>query len=85
MGLPVRLVLGLCHSGPAIRLVFDGFMSAIRTRTPEEVEHLLQTCGTDLDVQEWEVRSGKVLFLWPFGYLHWIVGLKKQKEDKSKR
>ena len=60
-------------------LVFDGFISALRTRTPEEVEHLLQTCGADPgSVAEWEIRSGKVLFLQPFGYLHWIVGLKKQ-------
>ncbi len=28
-------------------LVFDGFVSALRTRTPQEVEVLLRTCGAE--------------------------------------
>ncbi|KAK3945679.1 hypothetical protein QBC46DRAFT_302907 [Diplogelasinospora grovesii] len=62
-------------------LVFDGWMSALRTRTPDEVEVLLRTCGAGTPEEiskHWEVRSGKSMFLWPFGYLNWIIVLRKQ-------
>ncbi|RYP43368.1 hypothetical protein DL768_009962 [Monosporascus sp. mg162] len=52
-------------------LVFDGLISSLRTRTPEEVEALLRTCGAD--VTGWEVRSGRQQFLWPCGYMSWII------------
>ncbi|KAF7531333.1 hypothetical protein G7054_g8964 [Neopestalotiopsis clavispora] len=56
-------------------LVFDGIISSLRTRTPEEVEILLRTCGAD--TSEWEIKSGRERFLWPTGYLNWIVCTKK--------
>ncbi|KAI1473021.1 uncharacterized protein F4812DRAFT_36210 [Daldinia caldariorum] len=56
-------------------LVFDGLVSCLRTRTAHEVEALLRTCGANTD--GWEVKSGKEQFLWPCGYLHWIIGTKK--------
>ncbi|OTB11132.1 hypothetical protein K445DRAFT_322319 [Daldinia sp. EC12] len=56
-------------------LVFDGLISCLRTRTADEVEALLRTCGANSD--GWEVKSGKEQFLWPFGYLHWIICTKK--------
>ncbi|KAK5995201.1 hypothetical protein PT974_03599 [Cladobotryum mycophilum] len=52
-------------------IVFDGFMSAMRTRTPEEVESLLRGCGADTSL--WEVRSGRQMFVYPWGYMNWIV------------
>lgn len=57
-------------------LVFDGIISSLRTRTPEEVEVLLRTCGAD--TRDWEIKSGRERFLWPTGYLNWIVCTKKQ-------
>jgi hypothetical protein len=57
-------------------LVFDGYISALRTRTPEEVEVMLRSCGAK-DADKWEVQSGRPLHLWPIGYLNWIVCLKK--------
>jgi hypothetical protein len=59
-------------------LVFDGWVSSLRTRTPKEVEALLRTCGADKDdISRWEVRSGRDMHLWPTGYLTWIVCEKK--------
>lgn len=61
-------------------LLFDGWMSCLRTRTPDEVEALLRTCGAaggDDEIDRWEVRSGSELFMWPVGKLHWIICIKK--------
>lgn len=59
-------------------LVFDGWMSMLRTRTPDEVEALLRTCGASTaDTDAWELRSGEVRHLWPCGYMKWIVCTKK--------
>jgi hypothetical protein len=61
-------------------LVVDGWVSALRTRTPDEVEALLRSCGADGGPEElacWQIRSGKELFLWPGGYLNWIICLRK--------
>lgn len=52
-------------------LVFDGYVSSIRTRTPDEVEALLRSCGADAG--DWEVRSGSERHLWPCAYLNWII------------
>ncbi|CAM1501848.1 Fc.00g038320.m01.CDS01 [Cosmosporella sp. VM-42] len=52
-------------------LIFDGFMSSIRTRTPDEIEALLRSCGAD--TSEWELKSGSERHLWPCGYLNWII------------
>lgn len=56
-------------------LVFDGLISCLRTRTADEVEALLRTCGADTD--DWEIQSGKERFLWPCGYLNWIICTRK--------
>ncbi|KAI0449867.1 hypothetical protein F5B21DRAFT_27167 [Xylaria acuta] len=58
-------------------LVFDGFISSVRTRTADEVEVLLRTCGTAGDTVDWIVQSGSEAFLWPCGHLTWIICTKK--------
>ncbi|KAF4467188.1 hypothetical protein FALBO_5971 [Fusarium albosuccineum] len=52
-------------------LIWDGIVSSLRTREPEEVGALLRSCTPDLT--GWEFRSGKESFLWPCGYLNWII------------
>ncbi|KAM0265658.1 hypothetical protein ACHAQJ_000092 [Trichoderma viride] len=52
-------------------LVFDGLVSCLRTRTPGEMENLLRGCGAD--TSSWEMRSGRCKFIWPFGYLSWVI------------
>lgn len=72
---PIRLFfVYLCPIVPFV-LVFDGLVSSLRTRTPEEVEVLLRTCGAD--TRDWEIKSGRERFLWPTGELNWIVCTKK--------
>ncbi|KAI0421563.1 hypothetical protein F5X98DRAFT_328662 [Xylaria grammica] len=58
-------------------LVFDGLISSIRTRTADEVEVLLRTCGAD-DTVDWIVHSGSETFLWPCGHLTWVICTKKR-------
>jgi hypothetical protein len=75
---PSRLFfIYLCPIVPFV-LVFDGIISSLRTRTPEEVEVLLRTCGAS--TSDWVVRSGREKFMWPFGYLNWVACTKKQQE-----
>ncbi|KJR86347.1 uncharacterized protein SPSK_02639 [Sporothrix schenckii 1099-18] len=65
-------------------LVFDGWMSMLRTRTPDEVEALLRTCGASTaDTDAWDLRSGEVQHLWPCGYMKWIVCTKKGPATKA--
>ncbi|KAF5008620.1 hypothetical protein FDECE_5110 [Fusarium decemcellulare] len=52
-------------------LMWDGIVSSLRTREPEEVEALLHGCNSNL--AGWEFRTGKERFLWPFRYLNWII------------
>lgn len=56
-------------------LVFDGLVSSVRTRTSDEVEALLRTCGAD--TTGWELKSGRQRFLWPTGYMSSIICTKK--------
>lgn len=63
-------------------LVFDGWVSMLRTRTPEELEALLRTCGADTVAADgsstWELRHGTTQYLRPTGYLNWFIATKKQ-------
>ena len=60
-------------------LVFDGLVSSARTRTPDEVAALLRTCGAaDAETGRWHLRSGRRRFLWPCGYMSWIICTKKR-------
>lgn len=55
-------------------LVFDGWVSALRTRTPDEVEALMRTCGvSEKELAAWEVRSGRECHLPPVADLNWII------------
>ncbi|KAK2030443.1 hypothetical protein LX32DRAFT_638154 [Colletotrichum zoysiae] len=60
-------------------LVFDGFISALRTRTPDEVEALMKSCGARTD--GWEFKSGSEPHMPPFGHVKWIVAEKISSRD----
>lgn len=55
---------------------FDGFVSTLRCRTPEELRELLRQ--PDLDVSEWEFTSGNRMMIWPFLHIYWFMGVRKQ-------
>lgn len=54
-------------------LVVDGWISGIRTRTPEEVRELLDTCGSKTTADDWVITAGRTKHMWPCGYLNWII------------
>ncbi|RDL37105.1 Uncharacterized protein BP5553_04538 [Venustampulla echinocandica] len=56
-------------------LVFDGYVSSLRTRSAEEVQALMKACGAPSD--GWVVKSGHEQHTWPTGYMTWIIGIKK--------
>ena len=58
-------------------LIFDGWVSSLRTRTPEEVEILLRTCGAT-GTEEWELQSGYETHMRPIGKMNWIICCKKE-------
>ncbi|KAK4189337.1 hypothetical protein QBC35DRAFT_493398 [Podospora australis] len=79
-GSPLALVFTyLIPILPAV-LVFDGWMSSLRTRTPEEVVALLKDCGAEggeEEIAKWEVKSGRETFMWPVGRVHWFIATRK--------
>lgn len=58
-------------------LVFDGYVSSLRTRSSEEVQALMKECGASCD--DWLVRSGHEVHTYPTGYLTWFMGVKRQR------
>lgn len=50
-------------------LVFDGWVSSLRTREPDELEALFRNSG--VDTSNWEMTSGREMHLWPIGYVNW--------------
>ncbi|KAL3421780.1 hypothetical protein PVAG01_05936 [Phlyctema vagabunda] len=58
-------------------LVVDGYISSLRTRSPEEVQALMKSCGAPCD--GWTIKSGQELHTWPTGYMTWVIGVKDEK------
>lgn len=57
-------------------VVIDGYISALRTRTPEEVLALWKRANGD-DLKGWKIMSGKECHTKPIGYMTWIIGVKE--------
>ncbi|KAK4457032.1 hypothetical protein QBC42DRAFT_189597 [Cladorrhinum samala] len=75
-GAPMALIFTYILPALPFVLVFDGWMSSLRTRTAAEVENMLRGCGGE-GVEKWEVSSGSESFMWPVGRVNWVIGLKK--------
>lgn len=56
-----------------IVIQFDGLMSMLRTRTPQEVQDLLKSQVPAEELAQWTFRHGEELHTWPFGWLSWII------------
>lgn len=79
-GEPLALLFTYIVPVLPIVLVVDGWVSCLRTRTADEVEALLRTCGAeggDDEIAKWEVKSGSETFMWPVGRLNWIICVKR--------
>lgn len=60
-------------------LVWDGWMSSVRTRTVEEITEMMANCGVEPEVlKKWETRSGRITHLPPFADVNWIVAKKSE-------
>lgn len=57
-------------------LVVDGYISSLRTRTPEEVLALWKKANGD-DLEGWKIMSGRECHTWPIGYMSWVIGVKE--------
>ncbi|KAK0668468.1 hypothetical protein QBC41DRAFT_226211 [Cercophora samala] len=81
-GAPLALVWTyLVPALPAV-LVFDGWMSSLRTRTVGEVKELMGSCGVDAkEVRGWEVKSGRERFIPGVGYVNWIIVTRKGSQE----
>ncbi|KAI6714216.1 hypothetical protein JHW43_003253 [Diplocarpon mali] len=55
-------------------LVFDGYVSSLRTRSADEVQALMKECGASCD--GWTVKSGQAQHTFPTGYMTWVIGVK---------
>lgn len=79
-GEPMALVFTYLLPVLPVTLVFDGWMSCLRTRTPDEIEALLRTCGAEggeREIAKWEIKSGSEMFMWPVGYVDWFICVKR--------
>jgi hypothetical protein len=58
-------------------LVCDGYVSSLRTRTPEEVEALLSKANGGRRLEGWRFMSGEEMHTNPTGWMSWIVCVKE--------
>lgn len=56
-------------------LVWDGYVSSMRTRTPGEIKALMKECGASSN--DWTVKSGAEQHTWPTGYMSYVIGVKE--------
>jgi len=57
--------------------VYDGYISCIRTRTPEEVRDLMRKRVPSDELERWSFKTGTVRHTWPIGFLNWIICYKE--------
>jgi len=53
--------------------VYDGYISCLRTRTPDEVEALLRSRVSSEKLADWKFQSGQACHTWPIGWLYWTI------------
>ncbi|KAI9830057.1 MAG: hypothetical protein M1819_005887 [Sarea resinae] len=63
---------------------FDGYVSCIRGRTSDELTDLLRN-QPDLDLTQWQFKSGDTMVLPPFGVMYWYIGVKQKKSGEATR
>ncbi|CAN8098392.1 unnamed protein product [Discula destructiva] len=59
-------------------LVWDGWMSSVRTRTVGEIEALMAEGGGGGAAKGWDTRTGRVMHLPPFAEVNWIIATKRE-------
>ena len=62
--------------------VYDGYISCLRTRTPNEVKALLHSRVPSDKLAGWKFESGQVCHTWPIGWFYWIICYKDDKKSR---
>lgn len=58
--------------------VYDGYISCLRTRTPEEIQILLRSRVPSEELARWKFQSGQACHTQPgMGWLYWIICYKE--------
>ena len=57
--------------------VFDGYISCLRTRQPEEILALMRERVPEYELDKWDFKSGAECHMWPFGWFYWIIATKR--------
>ncbi|KAJ5746608.1 hypothetical protein N7520_011790 [Penicillium odoratum] len=71
---PIHLLFTFGFPVAPLAIWFDGLISCLRTRTPEEVRALLDQPG--LDLSKWSFYSGQKTVQFPFITLYYYIGVK---------
>ncbi|KAL4937814.1 hypothetical protein BDV06DRAFT_215602 [Aspergillus oleicola] len=70
---PVHLFFTFALPVAPLALWIDGFISCLRTRTPEEIVQLIDGSSADVELA-WKFSHGEKTVLWPFITLYYFVG-----------
>lgn len=60
-----------------IVVMLDGWVSAVRTRSGEEILALMKKGGMGEEMQGWRFEDGHRLHTWPTGVMRYFVGIKE--------
>lgn len=60
-------------------IVFDGWVSCLRTRTAGEIDKLLQRAAAGIEgrLDGWTFQVGREVHTWPFGKMSYFIGTKE--------
>ena len=59
--------------------VFDGYISCLRTRTPAELQQLINKAVKDKsELRKWKLRTGSEMHTFPIGKVHWFIATKEE-------
>ena len=81
---PVHLVFTYLIPIIPFVVVFDGYISSLRTRTGEEVKKMAESLDGN-PIQDWELSWGHEWHTRPIGKMTWIIGIKKGSETPISR
>ena len=79
---PVQLIFTYLVPIVPFVLVFDGYVSSLRTRTGEEVMQMIDSLGPSAS-EDWEFSWGTKWHTRPIGDMTWFVGTKNSKSRVS--
>lgn len=72
--------------------VFDGLISAYRTRTPRHISHLANLAAMDIameadkiELDEWKWEFGSRIHTFPGGRMSWVIGRKEKSGPEGNR